>query len=348
MIDYNNLKQQLIKALYKGFSSSLMDMIKINTEPHGKYGKLTQVKHHVNPNKDQPVNHSKSGLDTPINGYSLLSNLITYGKSEVSQQDKTNYQLLEQLHEEKLKHIVQLLKSPAYNNYTKYYDAADAWRDLGGNEDFGEDTEYNHWERNLTDFEYQSIVAYCGSKWTYPLNNWLRGITNPNAEKHEYTEHELNIMTTITQHLDQVIKSYNIKKPMVLHRQVRIDVLEKFMNAPNGIYRDNGFISTTPIQGSFDLGNVEKLDMIIKVPSGKGIGAWIAPISGCWDENEFLLARGTGFKTTSVDVKKKNNKPVSALLEVTAFPAKQVKLSGPTEEIDYDIFFKETDDDQDK
>ena len=152
MIDYNNIKQQLIKALYKGFSSSLMDMIKINTEPHGKYGKLTQVKHHVNPNKDQPVNHSKSGLDTPINGYSLLSNLITYGKSEVSQQDKTNYQLLEQLHEEKLKHIVQLLKSPAYNNYTKYYDAADAWRDLGGDEDFGEDTEYNHWERNLTDF----------------------------------------------------------------------------------------------------------------------------------------------------------------------------------------------------
>lgn len=40
--------------------------------------------------------------------------------------------------------------------------------------------------------------------------------------------------------------------------------------------------------------------MVIDVPAGKGVGAWIAPLSGTEEEYEFLLQRGTKFRIKSV------------------------------------------------
>ena len=360
MIKHKGVKRHLINMLYKSFHSSLMGMIKVNFEPHGKYGKMTSVKHHVNPDKDKPVlehphsdvsneTHYKSPLDVPMHNYQELDNMLKYGSTSVSQADKKYSAKLDKLYEDKLKHMVKLLKSDSYKGYAKYWDDDDAWDALGGNDDFGVKSDYNDWEDNLGEFGYQAVIAYCGSKWTYLLNNWLRGTTNPNGEHDKLNEHDTNVIKTIAKHLDKAIASFDLKKPMVVHRQMRIDVLKKFLSAPSGLYREDAYSSTTPVQGSFDLGNVEKLDMIIKVPAGKGIGAWVAPISGCGHENEFLLARGTRFKVTSVDVKKDDNgNPISALMEVVVMPPpKPTKLEAPTEDMDYDTFFQETDDDND-
>ena len=269
MIQYTNLKQQLMSTLYKGFSSSLIDMIKF--EPHGKNHKMTQVLHHVNPDKDKPkpkssstlsnllsvgniLSHglSKNSVNKPMDGYEKLNNLILYNKESLSDEESSEVKKLKQLAKEKLQFIKQLLTTPAYKDYHQCHSTEEAWDHLGGNGDFGGDDPYDQWEDGLTPHEYQSVVAYCGSKWTYVLNSWLRGLPNPKESELPLNNRNLNIIKTIAKHLDSAISKFVIKKPLVVHRQLHIDTLQRFMSAPNGIFQDDGFISTTPVVGSFN------------------------------------------------------------------------------------------------
>ena len=93
-------------------------------------------------------------------------------------------------------------------------------------------------------------------------------------------------------------------------------MLEDFLS-PDGIYKDSGFVSTTPIQGSYFLDAESIINLRIKVPAGKGIGAWVAPISVVSSENELLLRRDLDFKVlTDLSKIDRQSKEITIDLEV--------------------------------
>lgn len=250
----------------------------------------------------------------------------------------------------------------AYEGYQKFYSIARINR-LLGDEDYEKSigvtpgaTHYQKYEKSLNKWEYSSIGAYTYSKWTYKLTNWLRGLTGTDSTGKPIplpeNDQELNLVKTVTKHLDSAIEKYELEKPMVTYRTVNIDTLKYLLEPGDGKFQDDGFMSTTTLPNGFDIGEAPGLTMICKIPAGKGIGAWLKPISRIPHEQEFLLARGTQFKIESLTVKyDKDKNPVNAIMEVSPIGCNPKKIEPSTEEFEYydydDLCAQEPEEDDD-
>ena len=114
-----------------------------------------------------------------------------------------------------------------------------------------------------------------------------------------YGEEENNFLE-MTKNIESAISKFDLKDNIVVYRRADISFLnyfEKILQS-GGIFKDDGFISTTTLKiGSSE----EEIEIVIKVPKGKGYGAYIAPMSACPEECEFLLNRGTLFKVRDIN-----------------------------------------------
>ena len=97
-------------------------------------------------------------------------------------------------------------------------------------------------------------------------------------------------------------------------------MLDVYKQAPNRIFHDEGFTSTTP----FKTGNFGNVDVEILIPAGKGAGMWVEPISQYKGENEFLLNRGTKFKVLSID--ESGARPLVKLEVIGRDPKEVIKM----------------------
>ena len=142
--------------------------------------------------------------------------------------------------------------------------------------------------------------------------------------------------------LDKAISQYVLDSDLVVHRSILRQDIEQFLEAPDGIWQDHGFGSTTLVKGSYNTNHdsntvpgkkdkkYPKIETKILIPKGKGRGVWLAPVSEFPNENEFLLARGTQFRIHNI----KQTGPHSYYIEMEAIgrstPAKIGDIPEPT------------------
>lgn len=178
-------------------------------------------------------------------------------------------------------------------SYERYAHYTDAYNFFGVG---GSDGAYPVWEKAITSGERDATVYYTGSAYT-SINKLLRN--------DGYDSSSGQMRNTID-NIDKAISKFDLKKNLTVYRGSGAQLVGGYTtaaeinaNMKGAIVRDKGFMSTSAVHGSQFSG---KLKYEIKVPKGKGRGAFVAPISHFKHENEFLLKRGTQFKVMGAKV----------------------------------------------
>ena len=159
---------------------------------------------------------------------------------------------------------------------------------------------YGKWERNLTPHQRYVINDYTTDGYSN-INSYLRGYDNGQKYSIDFVKGEISA-------LDKAIADFELREPIVTYRSIGADAFAENLDDISKLigteYSDPAFMSTSPTLDSKALN--KNLMMIIRLPKGKGIGAYIDQYNGL-EEKEFLLARGSKFKITNAYKKNKNN-----------------------------------------
>ena len=156
---------------------------------------------------------------------------------------------------------------------------------------------YGQWYNKLSPNQIGSIGEYCGDGYI-PMNGLLRHQMTEkmvNAWNNGYGNNLLQDMIT---EVESAIKDFELRDPIKVYRTCENDVLENLNLKIGTRFHDDGFGSTSVLSKKVASGNIV---MEINVPSGKGYGAWVNPLSGAEDkEYEFLLQRGTDYLVKNI------------------------------------------------
>lgn len=273
MVDFKTLKRNLLNLLIKSFNRVLVEK---TVERDGK----TFVQHFwVNP-------------------------------EEVGHNDKVRYNrhLLSDNHPQRHKHDDDI------KDYHKFFSEEDIENILGGllSDD---DMPFIKWLDHRVVGEKNAVEEYTGGPCE-AINKYLRGIfkiSDALTDKDKYWDTRmLKRIIPIIPYLDKTISRFETPVPMKAYRVVNKNMLQTFIDAQNskdGIFVEDGYCSTTLIEGSF---GDEKTDitMVIDVPAGVGIGAYLDPVSTYAGEYEFLMARGTMLKIHSITPATEEHGPI--------------------------------------
>ena len=127
----------------------------------------------------------------------------------------------------------------------------------------------------------------------------MRGYDNGKKYSKDYVKAQVKA-------IDEAIASYYLKSPIVTYRSINSSAfyqhLDNIESMIGNEYTDLAFMSSSPTLDSPALN--KDLPMTIKLPSGKGIGAYIDEYNGL-GEKEFLIARGKRYKITNAYKKNK-------------------------------------------
>lgn len=180
------------------------------------------------------------------------------------------------------------------HQFVKLDEDEDAWEYFGMDES-DDELPYGQWSPTLSTDERNSIRRYTGHLYKR-INSLLRGtpMEFTSVEKIQKTKE-------IIHHIEKALDRFELRDGLVVHRLMNPKSISLFKEGE--IWQDEGFTSTTPIQGSYgsmEYDPEEGVNIVIRVPPGKGHGAWVSPISPLPHENEFLLNRGTRFKINKI------------------------------------------------
>lgn len=218
--------------------------------------------------------------------------------------------------------------------YKRFENSAEAYAYMGDIDEKG--MPYDNWERTLTKDESQAVIAYTGTEYYREINGTMRGT----RKRNKVTGERLKVITKLIENIKSALNKFDLKEDILVYRRTNIRMYQKYLDAYNngGLYCEKGFLSTTLVKSSFGKG---KCDIVIKVPKGKGRGAWIAPRSlfrPKQEENEFLLNSGQMFIVKAVHPPK-DGKNALVELELMDIDAKltqegtPMKKSAPAEQL---------------
>ena len=159
-----------------------------------------------------------------------------------------------------------------------------------------ENSPFGKWHNLLNSRQTVSISNYTSDDY-HAINGVLRT---------EMTEKQIALwdsyadMTTMENidNITEAISQFELSDNIQVYRTCEMDVFRNLQKNVGSIFIDDGFTSTSVFKTPVASGNVR---MVIDVPSGKGIGAWISPLSGTEEEYEFLLQRGTKFRVDAIN-----------------------------------------------
>ena len=172
---------------------------------------------------------------------------------------------------------------------------------------------YGQWRKAIENTEKNAVVKYTSNYYT-EMNGWLRGLKADTA----FTPEELSRLRKYIVDCETALEKSVLPDDILVHRKAGFEMLQLYKDAPNGIFLDEGFTSTSPVKNSFP----GDIDIEIIVPAGRGVGMWVAPISAYKNENEFLINRGAKFKV--LEINENGNRPL-VKLEVAGREAREVK-----------------------
>ena len=159
---------------------------------------------------------------------------------------------------------------------------------------------YGKWEKNLTTHQRYVMNDYTSDGYSN-INSYLRGYDNGNKYSIDFVKSEIAA-------LDKAIADFELREPIITYRCINSDAFWEHLDDISKLigteYSDPAFMSTSPTLDSPALN--KDMTMVIKLPKGKGIGAYIDQFNGL-GEKEFLLARGSKFKITNAYKKNKKN-----------------------------------------
>lgn len=154
---------------------------------------------------------------------------------------------------------------------------------------------FDIWDSEIMDFERDSVIGYTGNDYKW-MNKALR--------KDEFDQLDLFDQAKIN-NVEAALKQFDLTRSITVFRNSSDtliggfstpDEINKYLKG--AIVQDKGFMSTTVIK-STKTGFFGHIRYEVKVPKGKGRGAWVDPISEYSGiEHEFLLQRGTRFRVT--------------------------------------------------
>lgn len=196
--------------------------------------------------------------------------------------------------------------------YRSFKDKTEAY-DYFGTDKADTGKPFGEWIAVTGKREQNAVVKYTSNYYT-EMNGWLRGFKDDSS----FTAKKLAQFKRTILYCESALEKSVLPDDILVHRQAGKAMLDLYKNAPNGIFHDEGFTSTTPIKGSFS----GSIDIELFIPAGKGAGMWVDPISKYKGENEFLLNRGTKFKVVEID---ESGKRPLVRLEVIGREAKEVK-----------------------
>lgn len=237
-----------------------------------------------------------------------------------------------QLHHSQLQHQ-HVEVAPHHHHHTKRFFNTKAVNDFMGSHplvdrptsyldwDFDESKPMGKWVNSLETEEVCALEDYTYTSLAYSVNTFLRGLAHPTDDGGVYYYDEVDKIVDMTDNLDTALEKAELPAPITVYRQISRyhdgqDLLDTFMN--DGIYQDNGYVSTTPVKGSFSRSDPGgDIHITIHVPKGQNRGAWVVPFSHAAKENEFLLPRGTRFKIlTDMSKIDRSKNPIEIELEM--------------------------------
>jgi len=172
---------------------------------------------------------------------------------------------------------------------------------------------YGEWRKAIDKAEKAAVIKYTSDYYTN-MNGWLRGFMSDSS----FTPAEFSRLKKYIVDCETALEKSVLPDDILVHRQAGDAMLQLYKKAPNGVFFDEGFTSTTPVKGSFE----GEIDIEINVPAGRGAGMWVDPISDNKGENEFLINRGTKFKVIEID--ESGDRPL-VKLEVIGREPREVK-----------------------
>lgn len=148
------------------------------------------------------------------------------------------------------------------------------------------------WQGKLQDAEKAAVTKYTGTYYRV-VNGYLRG----QYAESLFETSELQELKATIKNLDSAIDKFDLQDNILVYRQCDYRFMKILKNAEKGIYTEKSYLSTSIIEDA-----VAKRDITleIKVPKGKGRGAFIEPLSANKGEHEFLIRRGSKFRILNI------------------------------------------------
>lgn len=198
--------------------------------------------------------------------------------------------------------------------YRSFKDATEA-NDYFGNAKSDTSKPFGQWCSAITKTEKAAVKKYT-SNYYREMNGWLRGF----KQDTDFSAVAFKKLKNTILHCEEALAKSELPDDILVHRQAGYGMLDLYKKAPNGIFLDEGFTSSTPIKGSFS----GSIDIEIQIPAGKGAGMWVDPISEFPGENEFLINRGTKFKVLEID--ESGRRPLVKLEVIGREPREVLKM----------------------
>ena len=155
--------------------------------------------------------------------------------------------------------------------------------------------ELTDWERELNNNteQFNSLYNYTGTFYK-AANSYLR-----KTKKSDYIGYSPTDLKTRIKAIDTALSKFDLKNNIMVYRGSTNHLIggaktvEDVKKIVGSVVRDKGFMSTSTRKSSAFSDDVH---YEIKVPKGKGRGAYVGTVSHFGHEKEFLLNRGTQFK----------------------------------------------------
>ena len=170
-------------------------------------------------------------------------------------------------------------------NFTRIGDVDAHFDNSETHKDWKKYIEQNESKRN-------SIVYYTGPSYE-GLNEALRqGEKTPIAKNPLLTTDQRDKIRD----LDEVIAQYELERPMRVYRALGIGIIDKFYESKDRVFPEYAYSSTSCCKNASILYKANTDLLIIYLPKGKGIGAYIADYSAFNKQWELLIKRKVNYK----------------------------------------------------
>lgn len=159
------------------------------------------------------------------------------------------------------------------------------------------ESQYGKWRKTLSDEQIDALGNYSAEYYS-GMNGLCRGqMTERMAAM--WSDVKGKSLKDLISNAEEAISAFELREPITVFRTIESRVLDRLHLEAGSVFRDNAFVSTSVLSEKVASGNVV---MRINVPAGKGVGAWINPLSAYEDsEWEFLLQRGSMFRVKSIE-----------------------------------------------
>ncbi len=163
---------------------------------------------------------------------------------------------------------------------------------------YGNDGTYDDWEERLKLPERTSLADYTG-------NSRVRGNFRELNEPMRNEQPMEKDLQDRVKHINNAMNKYELGDDLIVYRGCSGDLFGGLYDADEirknylgRVVRDRGFVSTSAVKGKQF--TKKSIQLKIRIPHGRGRGAFISPLSHYPKEHEFLLKNNSSFRVTNV------------------------------------------------